>query len=56
MKKFKFENVNYVLDDEFQNHNVLGSLMVCKSIMDDEILTSYYDIIFDKMGTNLLLT
>ena len=47
-EKFNFQNVNYVQDNEFQNHDVLGSLMVCKSIMDDEILTTYSDIIFNK--------
>jgi choline kinase len=47
-EKFKFKNVNYVLDDDFQNHDVLGSLMTCKSIINDEILTSYSDIIFDE--------
>ena len=47
-EKFKFKNVNYVVDDDFQNHDVLGSLMACKSIIDDEILTSYSDIIFDE--------
>ena len=39
-EQFKFQNVNYVEDNEFQNHDVLGSLMVCKPIMDDEILTT----------------
>ena len=47
-EKFKFKNVNYVLDDGFQNHDVLSSLMTCKSIIDDEILTLYSDIIFDE--------
>ena len=47
-EKFNFQNVNYVQDNEFQNHDVLGSLMVCKSIMDDEILTTYSDIIFNE--------
>ena len=47
-EKFKFKNVNYVLDDDFQNHDVLSSLMTCKSIIDDEILTLYSDIIFDE--------
>ena len=47
-EQFKFQNVNYVEDNEFQNHDVLGSLMVCKPIMDDEILTTYSDIIFDE--------
>ena len=47
-ENFKLKNVNYVLDDDFQNHDVLGSLMACKSIMNDEVLTSYSDIIFDE--------
>ena len=47
-ENFKLKNVNYVLDDDFQNHDVLGSLMACKSIIDDEVLTSYSDIIFDE--------
>ena len=47
-QKFKLKNVNYIQDYEFQNHEVLGSLMAAKLIMSDEILTSYSDIIFDK--------
>ena len=47
-EKFKFENINYVLDDDFQNHDVLGSLMASKSIINDDTLTTYSDIIFDE--------
>ena len=47
-EKFKFRNVDYITDRDFQSHDVLGSLMVCKSIIDDEVLTSYSDIIFDE--------
>ena len=47
-EKFNFQNVNYIQDNEFQHHDVLGSLMVCNSIMDDEILTTYSDIIFNE--------
>jgi len=47
-ENFKLKNVNYISDNDFQNHDVLGSLMSCKSIIDDEILTSYSDIIFDE--------
>ena len=45
---FKFKNVNYIQDNDFQNHEVLGSLMASKSIMNDEVLTSYSDIVFDE--------
>tara|TARA_B100000749_G_scaffold245379_1_gene207754 strand:+ start:169 stop:924 length:756 start_codon:yes stop_codon:yes gene_type:complete len=47
-QKFKLKNVNYIHDNEFQNHDVLGSLMASKSIMNDDVLTSYSDIVFDE--------
>ena len=47
-QKFQFKDVKYIQDNEFQNHDVLGSLMTAGSIMNDEVLTSYSDIIFDK--------
>ena len=47
-QKFKLKNVNYIHDNEFQNHDVLCSLMKSKSIMNDKVLTSYSDIIFDE--------
>ena len=47
-QKFKLENVHYIQDYKFQDHDVLGSLMAAKSIINDDILTSYSDIIFDE--------
>ena len=47
-QKFELKNVNYIHDNEFQNHDVLGSLMASKSIMNDDILISYSDIVFDE--------
>ena len=40
--------MNYIQDYKFQDHDVLGSLMVAKSIINDDILTSYSDIIFEE--------
>ena len=45
--KFKFKYVNYIQNKDSKNQEVLGSLMKSKSIMNDEVLTSYSDIIFD---------
>ena len=45
--KFKFKNVNYIQNKDSKNQEVLCSLMKSKSIMNDEVLTSYSDIIFD---------
>jgi len=47
-QKFELKNVNYIHDGEFQNHDVLGSLMASKLIMNDDILISYSDIVFDE--------
>ena len=47
-QKFELKNVNYIHDNEFQNHDVLGSLMASKSIMNDDVLISYSDIVFDE--------
>ena len=47
-QKFQFKDVKYIQDNEFQNHDVLGSLMTAGSIMNDEVLTSYSDIIFEE--------
>ena len=47
-QKFGLKNVNYIQDSEFDDHDVLGSLMTARSIMNNEVLTSYSDIIFDN--------
>ena len=46
--KFELKNVTYIQDYKFQDHDVLGSLMAAKSIINDDILTSYSDIIFEE--------
>ena len=47
-QKFELKNVNYIQDYKFQDHDVLSSLMAAKPIINDDILTSYSDIIFDE--------
>jgi len=47
-QKFELKNVNYIQDYKFQDHDVLGSLMAAKPIINNDILTSYSDIIFDE--------
>ncbi len=46
--KFNFKDVTYVNDTEHQKHDVLGSFMAVRSIINDDILTSYSDIIFEE--------
>ena len=53
--KFNFNNVTYINDTNHKKHDVLGSLMVAKSHMNDEIITTYSDIIFDQKILNSIL-
>lgn len=53
--KFNFKNVIYINDINHKKHDVLGSLMVAKSHMNDEIITTYSDIIFDKKILNSII-
>ena len=46
--KFNFENVTYVEDIDVSNHDLLGSLMVAQKEMNDDLIISYGDIIFDE--------
>ena len=53
--KFNFNNVTYVNDTNHKKHDVLGSLMVAKSHMNDEMITTYSDIIFDEKILNSIM-
>jgi len=47
-EKFSFKNVTYVDDDDYENHNLLGSLMVAENELNEDVIISYGDIIFDE--------
>jgi L-glutamine-phosphate cytidylyltransferase len=53
--KFNFKNVTYINDANHKKHDVLGSLMVAKSHMNNEIVTTYSDIIFDEKILNSIM-
>ena len=46
--KFNFKNVQYIPDKEYFEHDVLGSIMVAQHVMNDELIFSYSDILFDE--------
>ena len=46
-EKFRFEDVTYVEDKEYEKHDVLSSLMTAKDKMNGEFITTYSDILFD---------
>ena len=47
-EKFSFKNVTYVDDDDYENHNLLGSLMVAENELNEDVIISYGDIIFEE--------
>ena len=47
-EKFSFKDVKYVNDDDYENHNLLGSLMVAEDALNEDVIISYGDIIFDE--------
>lgn len=47
-ENFGIKNVKYIHDEDYQNHDVLGSLMAARNDIFGDVLTSYSDIIFDK--------
>ena len=53
--KFDFDDVIYINDINHMKHDVLGSLMVAKSYMNDEIITTYSDIVFDEKILNSII-
>jgi L-glutamine-phosphate cytidylyltransferase len=47
-KEFGISNVTYVEDVNYENHDVLGSLMAASNFLNGEVLTCYSDILFDE--------
>jgi len=46
--KFNLKNITYVHDSNYTEHDILGSLMAARSQIEDEVLITYSDIIFDE--------
>ena len=47
-KKFEIENVRYVKDHCYNEHDILGSLMEAKDFLKNDVLVLYSDIIFES--------
>ena len=47
-EKFNFKNVVYVNDLDYKKHDTLSSLMIARDYMNDEIIITYADQIFDE--------
>jgi L-glutamine-phosphate cytidylyltransferase len=47
-EKFKFQQVRYIEDLEYEKHDVLLSLMVAKNEIKNDVIITYSDIVFDE--------
>ncbi len=47
-QKFTQKNVEYVSDSNFENHDILGSLMAAQNYLDNDVLVLYSDILYDE--------
>ena len=54
-EKFHYKEVNFVNDDEFEEHEQLGSLIAAESEIVNNILIIFGDIIFDSNILNQIL-
>lgn len=54
-EKFNFKNVNYIRDLNFHHHDVLGTLMEARNLLNDDVIISYTDIIYDETIVKSLL-
>jgi choline kinase len=47
-EKFNFKNVHYIQDLNYENHDVLGTLMEARKLLNNDVIVSYTDIIYDE--------
>jgi|TARA_B110000438_G_scaffold223948_1_gene217627 L-glutamine-phosphate cytidylyltransferase len=47
-EKFKFKDIQYIEDLEYEQHDVLLSLMAAKNEIKGDVITIYSDILFDE--------
>ena len=47
-EKFLLENIFYINDQKYSEHDILGSLMEAKKFLKNDVLILYSDIIFEK--------
>jgi phosphoenolpyruvate phosphomutase len=53
--KINYPGVKYYYNDNYMNNNILASLFYAKDEMDDDVIVTYSDILFDKEVVEKLL-
>lgn len=54
-EKFTFSDVTYVSDENYENHEVLSSLMEAQEYINGDVLISYSDILFDESILKIMI-
>ena len=54
-EKIKYQGLKYYTNDNFENNNILNSLFYAEEEMDDEVIISYSDILYEKEVVERLL-
>jgi len=54
-EKINYPGLQYFINDNYQNNNILNSLFYAEKAMGDEFITSYSDILYDKSVVERLL-
>jgi len=52
-EKYNLNDITYIHDDDYSKHDVLGSFMVARHLLNDDVIVSYADILYDE---NILKT
>ncbi len=47
-EQYTFQNISLIHDTKYMEHDILASFMLAQSIMDDDVIVSYGDVIFDE--------
>ena len=47
-EKFEIENIRYIKDHHYNEHDILGSLLEAKDFLKNDVLVLYSDIIFES--------
>ena len=47
-EQYDFEDISFIHDKKFMEHDILSSFMLASPIIDDDVIVSYGDVIFDE--------
>lgn len=54
-EQFTLKNIHYVKDLNYEKHDVLGTLMEARDFLNDDVIISYTDIVYDESIVKSLL-